>query len=280
MSEERIQVWHFIRADYRTGERRLKVEVGQTLSVEGPLKLCKHGLHGSRKALDALYYAPGPVACLDEIWGDIIEGDDKLCGRYRKCLAMIDATYILHEFGCRCPERALTREREMGREPDPRSWAAIDAKRKWLRGEIDDAKLAAARVAAEDAARAVAGGVSWAAAEAAALAAASAAAEDAAWAAARAAARAARAAAGNAARAAAWAAAEAAAWAAARDAARAARTAAGNAARAAAAAGNAAWATARAAARAARAAAWAAETDWQNAELTRMLEEQIRRGRA
>ena len=170
MSEERIQVWHFIRADRLTGVGRLHVEVGQTLTVEGPLKLCEHGLHGSRKALDALYYAPGPVACKDEIWGDIIEDNDKLCGRYRKCLAMIDATTVLHEFACLCAERALTREREMGREPDPRSWAAIEAKRKWLRGEIDDAKLAAAR----DAARAAARDAAWAAAE------------DAAWAAARA----------------------------------------------------------------------------------------------
>jgi hypothetical protein len=228
MSEERIQVWHFIRADHTTGEGLLKVEVGQTLTVEGPLQLCKHGFHGSRKALDALYYAPGPVTCLDEIWGDIIEDYDKLCGRYRKCLAMIDATYILHEFGCRCPERALTREREMGREPNPRSWAAIEAKRKWLQGEIDDAKLAAARVAAEDAARAVAWSTAW----------------EAAWAAARAAARAARVAAGAAARAASWAAARAA-------------------------AEGVSWDAAK-----------AAERDWQNAELTRMLEEEIRRGRA
>lgn len=223
MSEERIQVWHFIRADRSTEVGRLHVEVGQTLTVEGPLKLCEHGLHGSRKALDALRYAPGPVACKDEIWGDIIEGDDQLCGRYRKCLAMIDATYILHEFGCRCPERALTREREMGREPDSRSWAAISAKRKWLRGEIDDAKLAAAWAAAMDAV--------W----------------DVAWAGA-----------GDAARAAAWAAAGAAARAATRDA---------------------AWSASRDAAwDAAWAAAWDAERDWQNAELTRMLEEAMSRG--
>jgi hypothetical protein len=229
MSEERIQVWHFIRADHTTGEGLLKVEVGQTLTVEGPLELCQHGLHGSRKALDALYYAPGPVACRDEIWGDLIEDTDKLCGRYRKCLAMIDATTILHEFACLCAERALTREREMGREPDPRSWAAIEAKRQWLRREIDDAKLAAARAAAE--------GAAWDAAWAAVRAAAGDAASDAASAAVRAAA-------GGAA----WDAASAAAWA--------------------------------AAGAAARDAAGDAERDWQDAELTRMLEEEIRRGRA
>jgi hypothetical protein len=237
MSEERIQVWHFIRADHTTSEGLLKVEVGQTLTVEGPLELCKHGLHGSRKALDALRYAPGPVACKDEIWGDIIEDNDKLCGRYRKCLAMIDATYILHEFACLCAERALTRRREAGMEPDPRSWAAIDAKRKWLRGEIGGTELAAAGDAAGDAAWDAA----WAAAGDAAGAAARAAAGDAAWAAAGDAA-------GAAARAAARAAAWDAAWAAARDA---------------------AWDAAR-----------DAEMDWQNAELTRMLEEEIRRGRA
>ena len=40
--------------------------------------------------------------------------------------------------------------------PDPRSAAAIEAKRKWLRGEIDDSALAAAQAAAQDAARAAA----------------------------------------------------------------------------------------------------------------------------
>ena len=230
MSEERIQVWHFIRADHRTGKGLLKVEVGQTLTVEGPLELYKHGLHGSRKALDALSYAPGPVACKAEIWGDIIEGKDNLCGRYRKCLAMIDATYILHEFACLCAEHALTREREMGREPDSRSWAAISAKRKWLRGEIGDTEL--------DAARAAAVAAVWAAACAGAEAAA---------------------------RSAAWAAVEAAAWTEACAAAKvAAWAAAGAAARASGATRNAAWN-----------AAWDAERDWQNAELTRMLEEEI-----
>jgi hypothetical protein len=109
---------------------------------------------------------------------------------------LIDA-HILHEFACRCAERALARVDN----PDPRSVAAIEAKRAWLRGEITNDELAAARAAASDAA--------WAAASAAASAA-WAAASDAAWAAANAAA--------SAAWAAAWAAASAAASDAARDA--------------------------------------------------------------
>ena len=47
----------------------------------------------------------------------------------------------MHEFGCRCVERALARIDK----PDARSVAAIKAKRRWLRGEIPDEALLAAR---------------------------------------------------------------------------------------------------------------------------------------
>lgn len=106
----------------------------------------------------------------------------------------IDAE-ILHEFACRCAEYALS----LVDNPDPRSVAAIEAKRKWMRGEITDKELAAARdvawSAAEDAAWAASGVASGAARAAALVAAEDAArAADAAWAAARAARDAARAA--------------------------------------------------------------------------------------
>lgn len=72
---------------------------------------------------------------------------------------------ILHEFACRCAEYALS----FVESPDPRSIAAIVAKRKWLRGEITDAELDAARTDAElYAAQAAAWGAAWAAAMAAA----------------------------------------------------------------------------------------------------------------
>ena len=132
---------------------------------------------------------------------------------------------------------------------DPRPQAAIDAKRAWVRGEINDGELAAAC----DAARAA----SWAAARAAACDAARDAARDASWAAARAAARdASWAASWAAARAASWAAA----WAAACDAAWDA-------------AGAAAGAAARAAARdASWAAAWDATRDAQIARAVEVIE--------
>lgn len=131
-----------------------KVEVGQTLTAEGPrpLELCKNGMHASLRALDALQHAPGSIVCLVELSGEIVEGDDKLCARHRKVLAMADATKTLHEFACWCAEQALLREREAGREPDKRSWTAIGVKRRWLKGEATDEELHAARAAAWDAA--------------------------------------------------------------------------------------------------------------------------------
>jgi nucleoid-associated protein YgaU len=67
---------------------------------------------------------------------------------------MADATAALRTFAVKCAERALTRERERGREPDPRSWEAV----RIARLAIDDRsptildQLARARFAAADAA--------------------------------------------------------------------------------------------------------------------------------
>ena len=107
-----------------------------------------------------------------------VSAADKLWSVLRE--EFIDAP-ILHEFACRCAEYALS----FVDNPDPRSIAAIDAKRKWLRGEIKDKELRAARAAAWAAAWAAAldaaGATAWAAAGATAWAAARDAAWDAAW---------------------------------------------------------------------------------------------------
>ena len=87
---------------------------------------------------------------------------------------------LLHEFACWCAEQALA----LIDDPDPRSIAAIEAKRRWMRGEITDNELAAARAAAKSAARAAAKSAAWYAAWDDARTAARAAAKSAAWAAA------------------------------------------------------------------------------------------------
>ena len=122
-------------------------------------------------------------SALDVLALDGVSNEDKLWAVLRE--EFIDAP-VLHEYACRCAEYALT----FVREPDSRSIAAIEAKRKWLRGEISNDDFSAARVAAWAAA-----GAAWTAADAA---------RDAAWAAWAAAQIAARVAAWAAARAAAW----------------------------------------------------------------------------
>lgn len=107
-----------------------------------------------------------------------VPAKDKLWSVLRE--EFIDAP-ILHEFACRCAEYALS----FVDNPDPRSIAVIEAKRKWLRGEIKDKELRAAWAAAWDAAGDAARAAARDAARAAALAAARDAAGSAAWAAAR-----------------------------------------------------------------------------------------------
>lgn len=75
-----------------------------------------------------------------------VSAQDKLWSVLRE--EFIEAP-MLHEFACRCAEYALS----FVESPDPRSIAAIVAKRKWLRGEITDAELDAARAAATAAAK-------------------------------------------------------------------------------------------------------------------------------
>ncbi len=253
-----MKAWHFA-ADNRKlgyGDNRL-VETGRTYKAKGEISMCQNGMHGSIRIIDALKYAHGSIICRVDITGDVIVGDDNIVGRSRKVLWTLDATNILHEFACRCAEDALA----LVDKPDPRSIAAIQAKRDWLAGKISNDELAAARDAAWDADRAAAWATDKAAVDIAAKAAAWAAAREAARAAARAAAReAARAAAWEAARDAvgvptssdaAWDADRAAAWAAARDE---------------------AWDADRVATRAAAwEAAWEANRDEQNSRLAAMV---------
>ena len=120
------------------------------------------------------------IAAIREEWTALdvlnlpdVSAQDKLWSVLRE--EFIDAP-ILHEFACRCAEYALS----FVESPDPRSIAAIVAKRKWLHGGITDAELDSAHyaamyaardavlAAAQDAARDAAWAAAWASARAAA----------------------------------------------------------------------------------------------------------------
>ena len=172
-----VEAWHFLPADRRTRYSGELVTKSSVLHVPGEIEICERGLHASRRAIDALQYAPGPIVCRVRVWGDVQEQSDKIVGSYRECISMCDATNTLHEFTCCVAETALL----IADVKDKRCWQAIEAKRAWLRGEIDNRQLAAARAYARDAAMAAARDAARAAARDAARDAAWDAARDAAW---------------------------------------------------------------------------------------------------
>ena len=81
----------------RYGDGRV-IEEGITHSVEGTPVLCEHGLHASKRAIDALHYAPGSYLWIVELSGEIVEGDDKVVATERTYIKGFDATNILREF--------------------------------------------------------------------------------------------------------------------------------------------------------------------------------------
>jgi len=159
---DHLLAWHWLREDRKLGyDDGREVKVGETLTVDVTPVLCEAGLHASERAIDSLGYAPGPIVCRVVLSGTVVRGTDKATATERTVLAMANATRTLGEWSCDCAERALLREREKGREPDARSWAALEVKRMWLRGEATDEELDAARDAARDAAWAAARDAAW-----------------------------------------------------------------------------------------------------------------------
>ena len=143
--------YHFVGADQRErfGSRR-KIEAGKTYRIKGPPALCEHGLHASKRIIDALSYAPpdAKYLCGVELDDTILLDSDKAVATQRTVLWMLDVETLLHEFACWCAEQALKAERKAGRESDPRSWNALRVKRLWLKGKSTDKELAAAWAAA------------------------------------------------------------------------------------------------------------------------------------
>ena len=96
MAKKRNLAWHFVGEKLRDG-RPVPAD-GEWLEHNGALVMCESGLHFSRQPFDALQYAPGPILCLVEIDGTIVNGDDKgICTR-RKIIARMDATELMRYF--------------------------------------------------------------------------------------------------------------------------------------------------------------------------------------
>lgn len=97
---------------------------------------------------------PDGMTALDILHREDVSANDKLWAVLWE--EFIDAR-TLHEFACICAEYALS----LVDEPDPRSVAAVETKRRWLRGKATNAELASARFAARAAAMDAAVDAAW-----------------------------------------------------------------------------------------------------------------------
>ena len=113
-----------------------------------------------RARVTRLFRGRGRLGALD-ILRLSIPAEDKLWAVLRE--ELIHAP-VLHEFACQFAERALDRVERDGGVADPCSRAAIETKRRWLRGEASDEELSAARNAAREAAWSAAREAAWSAA--------------------------------------------------------------------------------------------------------------------
>ena len=168
MNKKRIKAWYFSRGSKRLGynDDRL-IRKGRTHRIKGEPEACHQGLHGSKRIIDALQYAPGPVIWRVELSGDMDIQDDKIAAQERKYLWGFDATHILRRFARRSALDVID------------LWDAPDIVVRYLktgdesiRAAAWDAAWAAAWAAAWDAARDAAWAAAWDAARAAAWAAA------------------------------------------------------------------------------------------------------------
>jgi len=144
---EKIRGWELSYMQTATVEQVVSWEPCKRYTQKKIIKL-----FADRKSLSALDIIELNISAIDKLWTILRE-------------ELIPAN-LLYEFACRCAESALTQARETDYKPDHRSSAAIDAKRKWMRGEMTDTGLAvagkAAWTAADDIAHNLAGHVTWA----------------------------------------------------------------------------------------------------------------------
>jgi len=99
-----MKAWYFSNGDrrLRNGDGR-EIRIGETHAVSGDIELCSHGLHASKKVIDAIYYAPGNIVYRVEMWGKVEEGGDKVVAQKRTYLSGgIDVSETLRKFARMC----------------------------------------------------------------------------------------------------------------------------------------------------------------------------------
>ncbi len=148
MKTKKTLAWHFVNNNGKLGYNDNRVvKVGSTYTCKGVPKLCKNGMHASKRAIDALRYAPGNIVCL--VYMDVVEKDiDKIVGKSRKVLYMADSSIVLQKFALIVAKEALDAVKSSGGFTDIRSYEAIEAKHKYLNGALDEDSMKTAASAA------------------------------------------------------------------------------------------------------------------------------------
>src|SRR5271166_1776269 len=133
-----ILAWHFVGDKLINGDP-IPAD-GELLHYDGPMEMCKSGLHASERIIDALRYARGNTVCRVECFTDIERGPDKFICRDRVILWRVNAEL---------PLRAFARTQALN---VIHLWNAPDIVREYLETG-DESKQSAARSAAWYAAR-------------------------------------------------------------------------------------------------------------------------------
>jgi len=93
-----------MKAFYFSANRKLRygdnrcIRIGRTHRVVGKPSPCVFGLHGCKRLIDALGYAPGNILYLVELSGDIVCNEDKCAATERTYIASFNAEKHLQEF--------------------------------------------------------------------------------------------------------------------------------------------------------------------------------------
>ena len=148
----------------RYGDDR-QIRKGRTHKVKGEPVMCEHGLHASKRALDALGYAPGSYLWVVEMAGKIVEGDDKIVATERAYIDGFEASDLLREFA---RKQALINIEKIYKYCSKKDYDLIVKYLETGDPNIQDAAESAARSAAWSAAESAARSAAWSAARSAA----------------------------------------------------------------------------------------------------------------
>ena len=114
---------------------------GAWRSVKPPLYPCTHGLHLCRRE-DLIFWLGPSIWRVEIALGAVrVDCDYKVVVSKARLISQVTTWTERTErlFAVDCAEHALLRERQAGREPDARSWAAIQAVRDHVEGRISAA---------------------------------------------------------------------------------------------------------------------------------------------